>query len=558
MMPILRRAGLLAGLLLLAAACAEDPPPPAPSASASGRTLWKPSAPVSVVLIVIDTLRGDVLLDPPGPDGRYDTPVLDRLAREGIVFSRAFSAAPMTLPSHMSLFSSQPPFQTGVLNNGVTVPADLPLLAEWLSKNGYHSRAVISLGTLNPIKARESPARGFHDYDWDYLDLSQAEHTQERLVASLAARDATKPLFLFAHFSDPHEPYNSHGTEDHRVQVLIDGELLDELVTSDMNQWTREVELSEGRTVIEFRTPPKAKGNWRVRRFKCVDDDGDLVPFEWEEADIMERVNYARLTLDRGNRPASTCKLQAWINDVPVDDDARRRRYALEVAYADRYVGELLAELERRGLYRDSLIVFTSDHGEALGELRTSRIENGEPVGPRRAFFGHAEYLTDEQIHVPLVVKLPQGDPRAADLARVAGEVTTHLDVVPTILELIGVAPMPDQVGTSLLEPHQSVHIAQTHTPEAQKRGSQVALRDAQYKLIFFAAEQRFEMYDLVADPGEEVDVFEERKHERPLWPDQAQMIYRRSDRATSESESEEERLEREAQLKALGYGGSD
>jgi arylsulfatase A-like enzyme len=509
-------------------ASAPSPEPP--------RVSWKPPAPVNVVLIVIDTLRADAVLD---PAGRYDTPSLDRLGRNGVVFPRAFAAAPMTLPSHVSLFSSRPPLETKVFNNGVNVPEDLPLLASWLSQHGYHSRAVVSLGTLNPLHPTQSPARGFAAYDCDYWDIALAANTKERLSESLAQRDAAKPLFLFAHFSDPHEPYDSHGTESNEVELLMDGEVLGELVTSDTNQWSQEVELTDGRTVFEFQIPRGEGGRFRVRRFECR-ENGQSLPVTWEQGQTMERVARARVAVDRGENPAARCELKVWVNDVPSDDDARRRRYALEVAYVDRYVGELLDELERLGLYQDSLVVFTSDHGEAMGEHH---------------FFGHVESLTDEQIHVPLIVKLPRADPRTAELARAAEKLVTQLDLVPTMLEAIGLPGLPGQRGTALFAPHDSVHLAQTSRPEAKK--DQIALRDERFKLIYFPEEERFAMYDLAADPGELVDVFPERTGERPSWPEQLHQLYQQS-LVRAGTENEDGGAEREAMLKALGYGGGE
>ena len=106
----------------------------------------------SVVLIVVDTLRADAVLD---PRGQCDTPNIDALARDGVAFERAFSHAPMTLPSHTALFSSRPPFETGVFNNWQPVREDLPLLAQWLEEYGYQTHAVISLGTLDPHNRRK-------------------------------------------------------------------------------------------------------------------------------------------------------------------------------------------------------------------------------------------------------------------------------------------------------------------------------------------------------------------------------------------------------------------
>jgi arylsulfatase A-like enzyme len=534
---------LLAGTLGLAAC--SDSSPAAPPASAR----YVPPAPVNVVLIVVDTLRADAVND---PAGRYETPNIDRLARDGVLFPRAFASAPMTLPSHTSLFSSRPPFETGVLNNGQKVPKELPLVADWLGQNGYDTRAVISLGTLNPLDADKStgPGRGFDHYDVDYWDIALAAHTDTRLRASLAARARNAPLYLFAHFADPHEPYDAHGSEVKNVDVFLDGNALDQVVSSDTNQWTRELELTDGRNVFEFQSQGQGAQRFRVRRFECV-EDGRALPVDWELGQPMERLSRARVVVDRGEQPDATCRVRFWVNDVPASDDVRRQRYALEVAYTDRYIGALLDELERQGLYQDSLIVFTSDHGEALGEKK---------------LFGHVERLSDELIQVPLIVKLPKSDPRRAELERAARGLTSHVDLVPTILDAVGLPPLPGQRGTSLFVPHETVHIAETHRPEAKR--TQLALRDERFKMVFFPAdaelkppEERFELYDLVADPLELTDVFAARARERPEWPERLRLLHHQSTGggpADGAEESEEERRAREEMLRALGYIGGD
>jgi arylsulfatase A-like enzyme len=538
----------LLGLVQGASACSGDSSSTDSSATDSAvhvpRIEWTPPEPVDVVFIVVDTLRADALLD---PGERYDTPNLDRLGREGVVFPRAFSAAPMTLPSHMSLFSSRPPFETKILNNGQRVPQDLPLLADWLGQNGYHTRGVISLATLNPVDKQRSSSRGFDSYDIDYRDIALAEHTKTRLFGSLAQRDATRPLFLFAHFADPHEPYDAHGSVTREVQVLLNGAPLERIVVSDTNQWTREMELPGGTTVFEF-APVTAGSRFRVRRFECF-EDGKPVSIAWEGVRQMQSVEHAKLVIDRGDRPAGTCLVRFWLNDEPTLDDLRNR-YALEVAYVDGQIGELLTELDRLGLYSESLVVFTSDHGEGLGD---------------HELVGHVERLSDELIQVPMIIKLPDGDPRGPELERAARGVVTHLDVVPTLLEIVGSPPLPGQRGTSLFEPHESVHIAQTHRPEARR--TQLALRDERFKMVYFPADpeikprqgERFELYDLAADPGERRDVFAQRGGERPEWPARLRHIYELSsmtEEPGATEESEEERRAREEMLQALGYGG--
>lgn len=511
----------------LAAACGDSGDSGGAASSTSGKREPRPN----VILVVVDTLRADAVFD---PAGKYDTPNLDRLGKEGVCFERAFAAAPMTLPSHISLFSSRPVLETRVLNNRQDVPEDLPLLAEWLAEHGYDTRAVLSLCTLDPLNAAQSPGRGFESYDCDYWFMADADQTIGRLRSSLAERDPEKALFLFAHFSDPHEPYESHGTKERRVQVTRNGEPLVVLQAGDMQQWRETVELDGGRTVFELR-PEGEPYPFLVRNFD-VREEGRPLPIQWEAGKVMEAVTSARAVIDRGLQRGAKCELRMWVNDSLVDYEEGRRRYALEVKHSDRYVGELLAELERLGLYQDSLILFTSDHGEGLGE---------------HGGFGHVEDLTDGLIRVPLIVKLPQGDSRRAQLEAMAERVVSHIDLVPTVLEIAGLPPLPGQRGTSLFTPHEAVHVAQTSRPEASR--NQLAFRDELFKMVYFPDEERFELYDMVEDPGEKQDVFARRKDERAAWPERLRALYRNQVLpATTEAAS----AEREQMLRALGYAG--
>ncbi len=514
--------GLLLALAVSLAGCGrgEDEAPGASAASARSRP--------DIVLLVIDTLRADAILD---PDGHYDTPNLDRLGREGIVFTQAFAHAPMTLPSHTSLFSSRPPLETSVLNNGQEVPADLPLLAGWLAEQGYESRAVLSLGTLNPVGGKTGLRRGFDAYDVRFWCMAPAENTTERLSASLEGRDPAKPLFLFAHYADPHEPYNAHGTQERSAELRLDGELLERVSTADMTMWVQTLELAPGRHVFDVRSDEGLS----VRLFECW-EKGRRIEAVWEESKPLERTKLARIALERPGELPGRCEVKVWITDAPATPEIRRR-YALEVAYVDRSVGELLARLEELGLYRDSLIAFTSDHGEALGE---------------HGVFGHVEGLTDDLIHVPLILKLPAGDPRSERLARSAGLLVPHIDLVPTLLDLAGLPPLPGQRGTSLLAPHESVHLAETHRPEAKK--NQLCLRDERFKMIYLADEERFLLYDLERDPCELEDVFAAREGERPAWAERLRALARASAERTQGSIDEASQRE----LEALGYGGGE
>jgi arylsulfatase A-like enzyme len=170
----------------------------------------KERAPVSVLLVTLDTTRAD-RLGCYGAD-RATTPNLDALAKEGVRFDEAISPAPLTLPSHASLMTGLVPRRHGVRNNALFRLGDEPdVLAETLSRNGYRTAAFVSAAVLDRITGID---RGFEHYD-DTVRVGsrQAFNYEERAAsqttdAALGHIDELEgPFFLWVHYFDPHLPY---------------------------------------------------------------------------------------------------------------------------------------------------------------------------------------------------------------------------------------------------------------------------------------------------------------------------------------------------------------
>ena len=129
----------------------------------------------NVVVITVDTLRRDHL----APYGAaFDTPAASRLAREGVVFERAVSHVPLTLPSHSSIFTGLYPPHHGVRDNaGFALGKDVTTLAERLLARGYQTAAVVGSYVL---AARWGLAKGHETYDdsFDYSDIERRALTE--------------------------------------------------------------------------------------------------------------------------------------------------------------------------------------------------------------------------------------------------------------------------------------------------------------------------------------------------------------------------------------------
>ena len=471
----------------------------------------------NVLLVVIDTLRADAL-------GRGITPNIDALADDGVRFDEAFSHAPMTLPAHTALFSSRLPSEAHVVTNGQGVDRSLPLLGEHLSTRGYEALAAVSLATLWPVVTGCGVDRGFHLYDLGERPVERSHEVLPRVTRLLDGRDKSEPFFLFAHFSDPHEPYNCHGSAGHAAQVFIDDEPAGSATTSEMSWWFRTLDLSPGEHTIRFTSEQLLKA-----RELRVTSNGQALEAQFTEGSLLNAHESVAFTFDA---PGGEIEISLWLNDAP-DHEEIKRRYDLEVSAADRAVGALVKDLRQRGLYRDTVIVLTGDHGEALGE-------HGQ--------FGHVDTLYDEVLRVPLVIQTTSARTKKALNAR-AEELVTHIDLAPTILELIDVAPWDGMRGSSLLsEDVERTLLAETHAPEAPR--DLICLRDKQMKLIYAPGTDSFTCYDLRVDPNEAHDIYPERAASLFEWE-------RRLRAQAALSNEVPKRRDVSGHLAALGYAGN-
>ncbi|HQQ76781.1 MAG TPA: sulfatase-like hydrolase/transferase [Thermoanaerobaculia bacterium] len=171
-----------------------------------------PGAPV--ILVSVDTLRSDHL--PAYGYKGVETPALDALRKDSILFTRAWAHVPLTLPSHASMFTGREPSAHGIHDNlGYRLRADVPTLAELLKKEGYETGAAVSCFVLKG--AASGISRGFDFYD-DAVEPAEGAaalgrvqragpETVARLETWLAARPTSGKTFAFLHLYEPHTPY---------------------------------------------------------------------------------------------------------------------------------------------------------------------------------------------------------------------------------------------------------------------------------------------------------------------------------------------------------------
>ncbi|MET0555494.1 MAG: sulfatase-like hydrolase/transferase [Vicinamibacteria bacterium] len=217
-----RRAGTPGSGLLVSLACAL-------TAASCGRRAEAPPQP-NVLLVTIDTLRADRL----GCYGRTtaETPAIDGLARGGLLFRRAYSPVPLTLPAHATMLTGLEPAAHGLLDNGMVArELGAPTLAERLSAAGYDSAAFVAAHVLNRVFGLD---RGFAVYDDGPAEAEGGDgffhgvaDARGRVDAALEWLRRPRPgrFFLWVHLYDVHAPHVAPEGFGARFADVYDGEV---------------------------------------------------------------------------------------------------------------------------------------------------------------------------------------------------------------------------------------------------------------------------------------------------------------------------------------------
>lgn len=162
-----------------------------------------------------------------------------------------------------------------------------------------------------------------------------------------------------------------------------------------------------------------------------------------------------------------------------------------EIRYTDEHLKRLFDKLKQLGLYSDSLIIFTADHGEGMGE--------------HDYYFAHGENLYNTLTHVPLIMKCPAGP------SGMKKDVVGHIDIVPTILKALDIMPNPSLRGCDLAGPIPAAReiFAKMESGMVRDKIKYSIIADG-FKLIHTPLYDRYELYNMTEDFGEEHDLVNE------------------------------------------------
>ncbi len=448
----------------------------------TGAIAAMPSAAVRphLLLLMADQFRADCA----GADGNASirTPNLDHLAAGGVRFRCAYSSTPTCTPARAALLTGMSPWRHGMLGYGRVAeryPVELPQL---LRNAGYYTTGI--------GKMHWHPQRSLHGFHRTILDESgRAESPDFR-------SDYRSWFWSQAPALDPDA--TGIGWNDYAAAKYALPERL------HPTAWT-------GDTACAFiRDYNRAEPFFLKVSFARPHSPYDP-PERWMRQYAGAAIPQARAgSWAERYRPRSSGRTDIWHGDLGAAQvRASRQGYYGAVSFVDEQIGRILDALDKRGWLEETLIVFTSDHGDMLGDHHLWR----------------KSYAYESSARIPMIIRWPKGMFTAAR-GRVSAKPVEIRDVLPTLLDGAG-APIPEQVdGRSVL--------ALARNPDAAWRqwidlehdvcyspaNHWNALTDGRWKYIFHAPSGEEQLFNLQSDPHELNDLAGDPAHapEQRAW----------------------------------------
>jgi len=391
----------------------------------------------NLLLFLPDQQRADTIACYGG--ARVHVPNLNKLASESVIFERTYVTHPVCTPSRSSLMTGTWPHTNGCTRNSVPLNRRFRVFPELMEDRDYRAAYIGKwhLGEEGPV------GRGFHEWistddHGDYTNSlisqgitpdKQNGRFSELAISNLPVR-LSRPRFLEKHACEFIEKHQ----RDPFILVVgfvephspYNGPLNDE---HPLDQ----IELDATATRPESEDIPL---RYRLMR-------------EWQQAEAV---------LDRERLPT-----QLFFGVTPEEYRSIKQRYLGLVTLVDQSIGAILACLERFGLTENTIIVHTSDHGDSLGAHH---------------LFGK-ETMFEEATRVPLLVRLP-----GQRASKTVPHPVSHIDFVPTLLDLLGQPNHPQCAGKSLLPliteeaaPSQNVFLEWAPNRTKVRKGTKLARR---------------------------------------------------------------------------------
>lgn len=446
------------------------------------------------------------------------TPNIDRLAKEGMLFQKAFVGNAICSPARASLLTGQHSHKNGQIDNILRFDSSRITMAKLLQEAGYQT-AIVGKWHLKSYPTgfdywKILPGQGLYfqprliDMNGDtstYRGYASDVITDEALNW-LDKRDKQKPFLLLLHHKAPHRNFLPplKYIQQFHIRVFVEPSTLYLDTAGRGMAWKKQTMniLSDLRLCSDLKVDPKYL--MEIPWLKPTADDIAYYNASFNRIPEPERTGMKNLYKERGEllqrlKPAGKellkYKYQWYMQD-----------FLACVASVDDNIGRLLDYLDKNELSKNTIVMYTSDQGFYLGE-------NG---------WFDKRFMYDQSMQIPLLVRWP-GKIRQGS---VNASLVQNIDFAPTFLDMAG-EKVPDWMqGLSLknilFEPGRRLprktlyyHFYEYYADHSVL--PHLGIRNDQYKLIYFYTVNEWELYDLKKDPGELHNVYADRKYGKVL-----------------------------------------
>ena len=437
----------------------------------------------NVLFIMSDQHRWDCIAA--AGNSKINTPNLDSIAADGVLFSNAYSCTPTCTPCRAALLTGLAPWHHGMLGYGRVAekyPFELPQAMKdsgyytfgigkmhWYphkTLHGFHGTLVDESGRVEepgfvsdyrqwfakaaPGQNPDATGIGWNDYRAAVYALDEKLHptqwTGNTACRFIDSYDKHEPFFLKVSFARPHSPYD----------------------------------------------PPQ--------RFWDMYNDNDMpAPFIGDWVDRYAPYN------NTGNA--------SWRCDRGVETAQHSRKaYYANITFVDEQVGRIIDTLKKRGIYDNTLIIFTADHGDMLGDHHLWR----------------KNYAYEGSTHIPMLMRWPKNFDSVVNRGSKIENPVEIRDILPTCLDAANAAIPPKLDGQSMLDlvrkanPQWREYIDLEHDRTYNDINHWTGLTDGKYKYVFHAKDGFEQLFDIQHDKSEAVDLARnpEYKSILTLWRD--------------------------------------
>lgn len=450
----------------------------------------------NILLITVDTLRADHL----SCYGfrKIETPNIDDLAKNGILFEKTISQSPWTTPSLASILTSLHP---AVHKAGEVIWKEeqkmfrkigesIPMLPEILQANGYFTQAILSNPHLTKSQGFAKGFDGFHNFDETFYEAEELFYL--RLTANI------------------------------KSEILNRWYTAGDIITDEAINWL--------------------KDNYKTSFFLWIHYTDPHIPYH-PPAKYRENISYKGKF--RNRRLLDFGRIKEGYYDIsPNDREYIENLYNGEIKFTDDQLGRLINKLKELAIFNKTLIILTSDHGEEFWE----HLE-----------FEHGHTLYNEQLHVPLIIHFGGF---SSSKKNVITQQVRLIDIFPSILEMLKIDYPNITQGESLipliLNKAQESRIAFSEYLYREKERKSITTDE--FKYIYFPDLKREELYDLQQDPAELTNLVTKRREKTIQFQKQIKTIIDNNQKLANillkaeQAKPIEMNEQLKKQLKALGY----